>query len=1213
MAEFLHDESGKLIGPDIYLQKRNTDEIGLLRYDNLTGTESSNDLNTVSFEIYRNIDGEPNQWYDLVSDMQLCYIPGHGHYSLTVSVESDGVVEKKIVTGTAWECELGKLYLQDFQANTAEEGDPVDENGDFIQTIFYSEDEPERSLLHRVLRDTNWTIHRAKDTQAYLDMSSKVRVYDISWQDKYSFLKDLQNELDVVFVFDKEERKITWYLLDDYGNDTGVFITFSNLAESIQVNSDESKLVTELVIHGGEGIDVDQVIPAATNSLFKPDYFLTESYMSKDTIDAYSYYMEYYTQAKIDYVNYMKSADSWNQKLLEYQTAKPLSSVEGEGTKEGTLKGLDEMTEAELRENFAWKDGAEYNYGYNHLETIKETYEEVKAARDEAGNTDDPKYEQILLIIDLVEEYMGILEPLIENASDKISEASNAAATIKTNCDLRVQFSKYFSNELGLAEAELTSQTEKSVQEINSFRITDEYTNDNYIATENESYDYDSILEHTQELLERGESELNKHCIPYITWACTLQNLLKIPEFLPLLKQKTLNAGDFIYVELHEGLSVRVRIVTISYDYSETGEISFEFADRINNETVIDDISEMIGQAGSVASSMQYYTKQMDKIEDAYKEVTEILTGGLDASKINIYNNPNQEVITDTYGILARKMLSDKIYSPEQLRIQSGQIVFTEDDWNTVSTALGKITLETSEGLTSTYGLIAKAVLAGYIQGSEIVGGKIFSENYEAGTKGTLVNLNDGTFEFAGGKLTFDGTNLEIQGEINADSGTIGGFNIGGSYLASGTTSLAGADSSVYVGTDGISCGTAFKVTDEGHFELGGGKLVFDGNDLILEGLIDADYGFIGGFDVGETYLANGTSSLLGNDNSVYLGTDGISCGKGVSITPNGNINSYNGRNKTTIQSGRINFYNSEGVSIGGFFPMGIPNDSGDYEYVSAGLCCLKDGRSAGVYVQTDSGNYSIRYLANNGDNPNGHTENNIFFGTEWHGGKVTFDSTVQFNGYINFDTSAHIYSDANQHIYFAASNELNFYLFYGVLYEADAIWTLSPYINGNISLGSPNKRWGQIYSTSSTIITSDQNEKNSIRSLDPCISEKIIRGIQPKSFKYDSGTSGRTHYGMISQDIELLLSELGIDSKEFAAFVKYRKYKSIEKEREIVSKDGITSTQKYIEEQAIKDENGNPVYGYGLRYEEFVAPMIQCIQQLYDRIEQLESKLFTN
>ena len=129
--------------------------------------------------------------------------------------------------------------------------------------------------------------------------------------------------------------------------------------------------------------------------------------------------------------------------------------------------------------------------------------------------------------------------------------------------------------------------------------------------------------------------------------------------------------------------------------------------------------------------------------------------------------------------------------------------MFTDDNWDTVSTALGKITLNTSNGLVETYGLIAKAVLAGYIQGSEIVGGiiqgseiiggkvqgseivggKITSDNYKSGTQGSMINLKDGTFDFGGGTLTFDGSTLELSGKIHTTAGTIGGFDIGYNYL----------------------------------------------------------------------------------------------------------------------------------------------------------------------------------------------------------------------------------------------------------------------------------------------------------------------------------------------------------------------------------------------------------------------------------------------
>ena len=52
--------------------------------------------------------------------------------------------------------------------------------------------------------------------------------------------------------------------------------------------------------------------------------------------------------------------------------------------------------------------------------------------------------------------------------------------------------------------------------------------------------------------------------------------------------------------------------------------------------------------------------------------------------------------------------------------------------------------------------------------------------------------------------------------DLSALRATIGGFTIGNSALHNGTTSLAGADNSVYLGLDGISCGTKFKVDKKG-------------------------------------------------------------------------------------------------------------------------------------------------------------------------------------------------------------------------------------------------------------------------------------------------------------------------------------------------------------------------------------------------------------
>ena len=775
MAIFSYDENQNLIVPDVYLQRQNLTDITLLKVFDLEIVENSNDVNTVSFTVYQ----KDNLYYDMLKTMQLIYIPQHGHFVINVNIVSDGT-ERLEVSGKSWEFELSQKYLQGFQANTAEEGDATDANGEFIQTIFFNEQDQSRSLLHRVLKDTGWSIKRKYNTQDYIKMSAEVRIYDIDWQDVYSFLMDLQNELDVVFIFDPDKREITWCLLEDYGKDTGIYASLENIAKEISVSQDDSKIFTEIVVSGGDGIDVNQVIPAATNSLFKPDYYMSTIFVSQDTIDAWGYYKKYYDSVKDSYVQHLKSADNWNSKLLKYTNATPLSQTETEGTNEGTIIELDGMDSAKLDSTFRWNDDSEYNYGYVYLKNIKESYEEAKAAREEAGDKTSDTYNQYLLIIGKADYYLTLLDAKISECTKQRNEDESAAAAIKQDCDLRVQFRRYFYS-IGKSGAELDLLTESAYQEINRFRIPTEYTNDNYIATDRETYDYSSILEHTQELLDRAEAELNKYCVPYITWSCDLLDITRIDEFKPLIQKNGFHAGDFIWLELHEGFTTQVRITSFTYSYSNSGDFKVEFADRIETDTVLDDIAESIGAASSVSSQMEYYAKQMEKIDNTYKNVRKVLDYGLDLSRTSIFNNTNQTMILDGYGLLGRKMITDGVYSPEQIRIQANQIVFTDDNWKTIRAAVGKIAKRTENGIEYSYGVIADTLMVDdlYSINADIGGWKIdynglASKNFSVSADG---KVESGIF------LGSDGTFLTPYLQMNKDSFSL---DVGGLSIKSG-------------------------------------------------------------------------------------------------------------------------------------------------------------------------------------------------------------------------------------------------------------------------------------------------------------------------------------------------------------------------------------------------------------------------------------------
>ena len=163
-----------------------------------------------------------------------------------------------------------------------------------------------------------------------------------------------------------------------------------------------------------------------------------------------------------------------------------------------------------------------------------------------------------------------------------------------------------------------------------------------------------------------------------------------------------------------------------------------------------------------------------------------------------------------------------------------------------------------------------------------------------------------------------------------------------------------------------------------------------------------------------------------------------------------------------------------------------------------------------------------------------------------------------------------------------------------GVIIEASQF---RPAGNGTLGLGAASYRWGQIYSTVGTISTSDGREKNTIKSLDAEKTINFIMALNPVSYKFNDGTSGRTHYGLVSQDVEDALVGLSMTSTDFGGFIKSPK----EKETIVVNEEGKETRTK----ETIPNE-----YVYGLRYEEFIAPLITTVQQLQKQIYLLHEKI---
>ena len=182
---------------------------------------------------------------------------------------------------------------------------------------------------------------------------------------------------------------------------------------------------------------------------------------------------------------------------------------------------------------------------------------------------------------------------------------------------------------------------------------------------------------------------------------------------------------------------------------------------------------------------------------------------------------------------------------------------------------------------------------------------------------------------------------------------------------------------------------------------------------------------------------------------------------------------------------------------------------------------------------------------------------------------------------------------------------------------------SLHPGTDNLMTLGTGSLRWNQIYSINAAISTSDRNLKYEISYIgrdsqykDTYMSDaqlvKFMLGLLPCIFKRTDGESGRPHHGIIAQDFEKLLKDVGLH--DHAAFIKSPKMVRIEDEiekevpKEILQENGTVKTvTEKVKEKIARQEIVPGEYIYGIRYEELEGDTIRFCQIIYNRLEKLE------
>lgn len=322
-----------------------------------------------------------------------------------------------------------------------------------------------------------------------------------------------------------------------------------------------------------------------------------------------------------------------------------------------------------------------------------------------------------------------------------------------------------------------------------------------------------------EELYQDAVKQLAIISQPQYSFSCNINNLFHLDEFKAFADNFKLNNYIYVNTDIYKEILQKVRLITIKYNpLVVTENIDIEFSTMTKSLDGISDfaylLNESSGYSGSSSSSGGSGGGGTYGTNDADIQIANTMLNAL--------------LSTETFGTSISNIILDSISANkgEFRRLFANSGVFYG--------------LETGELKVS----------------GNCLADKIQSFNYKENGAGSKLNLQDGTFEFAGGKLRWDGKKLIVGGyanasdvsDLSASHKTLSdNYNDYTKGLSNGTTKINGGclstgniisyNYSIPVGGNVLdNTSGSILCLGDGKFNFGGGKLKWDGTNLTING-----------------------------------------------------------------------------------------------------------------------------------------------------------------------------------------------------------------------------------------------------------------------------------------------------------------------------------------------------------------------------------------
>lgn len=543
---------------------------------------------------------------------------------------------------------------------------------------------------------------------------------------------------------------VEWMGQDLYNAYTEYLQNYANGQEEYQDNSqkileldglisyEENRLSLQYSI--ADNVTSDTVGTYYVRSGVSPNYYYTEVKLPDDWNYGVTYYMlsgtdldttkfsNFYEALKVYFSSQSNKDTSKISELKDSFTFVETYTIDNLVTTLKSANTLDDKKSAIQK----FLDELWNQLGRTPLKTMYyEPYKKIKETNEEAGwnNTSNDNYWNyypVTLILSSLELEIQKRDETIEAYEEEYNTLSNRNIEIANNALIYNHF------------------TYDQLVRLNPFLREDEYTDDNFVETEVDSIE--TIIQTKKELLECGKIELAKLCEPKLEFSMNMANIYALPEFEPIVDQFQL--GNLINVAIRNDYIKRARLLEVNINFDDFSDFTCGFGELTNLRTQSSIHADLLANAltagKSVASNASYWNKASDSVTSLSLLIQK---GLLDAATVIKAIDGNQGVSIDQYGIHLQKI--DPVtgaINPKEGWIINNQFLYSDDNFRTTKSVFGEYTID---GQTK-WGLLAEAVMAGYVAGCTIEGGIIKIGLQEDGTYAFEVRA-DGSVVMNGG------------------------------------------------------------------------------------------------------------------------------------------------------------------------------------------------------------------------------------------------------------------------------------------------------------------------------------------------------------------------------------------------------------------------------------------------------------------------------